>query len=731
MNSSSVSLSVWQRAVLLLFLGSVLGGLFVGSVVHAQVQDTTRMDTLRNRDVPPRPTRTDSARAQHAAPPDTGKSDRAIVNADSLSAIVRDGQRLQELFRNVDVTQDTTRLRSNYALRYLGEDRLLFTGDVVIFERGDTLRADTVRYNKRTKVGYARSNVRLTDGEVVVRAPRATYFTEEKRSVFPDSVTLVDSARVLRAQEGTYWSNERRAEFQGRVRLTDPDSYLESDSLTYFRDTERSIASGNVFIRRVGTDESIPGDTSAVTYLFGEWADNQEQNRYSRVERNAVLVRVRRDSTGAPADTLAVEARRLEAHRTDTYRRLVAVDSVQIWQPDMSAVADSAVYDRVVATGSPDTTATPDPVPDVARRGPSESTRAVPVPLDSLVARATLVRGPLETLPPTGTEGRPDSASAVDPPPVAATPDTTGPPPSDQRGRAQRPGAPLPDSSRPAAATRSGQRAGGSGWGTPSVQSEDNLPLEETRLFEEPITWFERSQVWGDSIRVRARNRSIDTVYVRGAAFAAQEDTTVDRIRQLKGKDITAYFENDSLRTILARPNGQAIHFTAAKDGTLNGATRASADVVTLHFRGGDLEKINFVRGVQGTAYHKREHIPDPFRLEGFQWTPERRPTRASLLGRDRVRRRLNLEPLERSSDEVPPPVAGSAEGGARPAADSTTQSGEFRERYGSSGSTSPGTADVDSLAAPDSLAVPADSVRSSSSGAPARDTSNTSSSGS
>ncbi|MFB6099305.1 MAG: hypothetical protein ABEK84_09395, partial [Salinibacter sp.] len=81
----------------------------------------------------------------------------------------------------------------------------------------------------------------------------------------------------------------------------------------------------------------------------GDWLDNREQQRYSRVEGNALLVRIRTDSTGTPSDTLVVGARRLEAFRTDTHRRLVAVGSVRIWQPDLSAVADSAVYDRVVA----------------------------------------------------------------------------------------------------------------------------------------------------------------------------------------------------------------------------------------------------------------------------------------------------------------------------------------------------------------------------------------------
>lgn len=771
--------------------GAILALLWIGGgPAYAQVDDTTDSGAQRELDVTP-PAPLDSVQADSGSAPDTSSREKALVTADSLSALVRQGERLQELFSNVDVKQDTTRLRSNYALRYLERDELLFTGDVVIFERGDTLRADTVWYNKKTKVGRAYSNVRLTDGEVLVRAPQAIYYTDEKRSVFPDSVTLIDSARVLRAQEGTYWSNDRRADFSGNVHLTDPNTHLEADSLTYFRDQERSIASGSVFIRRVDTKKrrsvdstsfaadssiadtsvadtvsvvpdttsgtadtsriavdtaSVPVDTTAITYLFGEWADNQEQNRYSRVEQQALLVRVRMDSTGAPDDTLAVRAHRLEANRTDIYHRLVAVDSVRIWQADLAAVADSAVYDRVVSVGDPDSADASFPLPDTSASSPENVEPTYDSRLDSLVVHAELVGTEEYDLPPASPEGSPSDVTPDTtqpaPQPVRATAkaDTTEPSASEDRPLAERRAA----SDSVATPDTSGARSSGprtrattrrSEWKTPSVQSPDNLPLEETRLFLNPVTWFERAQVWGDSIRVRAQNRSLDTVYVRRAAFAAQEDTTVDRIRQLKGRNITAFFQRDSLRRIRAWPNGQAIYFSASGNGELNGATRASADYAELYFRGEDVDRIKFGAGVQGTAYHKKEYIPDPFRLQGFQWTPERRPTRASLLREQRVRDRLDLGPPTQPPDDPQPPVAEVSTESRMPAdsvaqqsenrADSTAGASEARRR-------APAARQAQrrqQTARSDSTTTPADSLRTASDSSVPSDTTESSSS--
>lgn len=642
---------------------ALLVGLFcvggLASSALAQVpDDTARVDTARGESLqPPRAADLDTLRTDVLAPPfdpererpaaDTGGTERAYVNADSLSALERDGESLQELFGNVYVRQDTTRLFSEYALRYLDRNELLFVDNVVIYERGDTLQADTVRYNRDTKVGRARGNVRLTDGDVVVNAPRATYFGEEKRSVFPDSITLVDSNRVLRAQEGTYWSDEQRAEFGGLVRLTDPNTYLEADSLTYFRDRERSIARGNVFIDRRGEEEAS-ADTTTQTYLFGDRADNREKHRYSQVEGQAVLVQVRRDSAGTPEDTLVVQAHRLEAFRTDTHRRLVAVDSVEIWQPDLSAVADSAVYDRVMGSTS-DTT-----------EGAAVAIDTTRPPADSISALASADPPPSSDEPSTASDLE-EEETRDEPPSVSpdtSDSDTETPVPPDTLAQADTSEAP-PDSTAPAdRRPSSGTETAADNWDTPSVQDEDELPVEETRLFRSPETWFEESQVWGDSIRVRARERSLDTVFVRGSAFAAQRDTAVDRINQLKGRNITAFFRSDSLRRIVARPNGEAIRFVANDRGALDGGLRTSADRIVLRFEKGEVKRTSVIGGVQSSYYRTPEDIPEPFELEGFRWTPERRPTRARLLQDERVRQKLDLDTIP------PPPVARRQEGG-------------------------------------------------------------------
>ena len=200
-------------------------------------------------------------------------------------------------------------------------------------------------YNKRTKVGRARGNVRLTDGEVTVIAPSALYYTEDKRSVFEETVTLIDSTSTLTSLAGEYFSDKKRAEFYGNVHLDGERTTVDSDTITYFRDTKISIARSNVVTERLGGEEEA--DSTTRTLLFGDWVYSDETNRTSQAEGRPLLVQIRMDSTGAPSDTLIVRARSLHTSEKDSLRRMIAIDSVRIWQRDHAAVADSAVFDRI------------------------------------------------------------------------------------------------------------------------------------------------------------------------------------------------------------------------------------------------------------------------------------------------------------------------------------------------------------------------------------------------
>jgi hypothetical protein len=52
---------------------------------------------------------------------------------------------------------------------------------------------------------------------------------------------------------------------------------------------------------------------------------------------------------------------------------------------------------------------------------------------------------------------------------------------------------------------------------------------------------------------------------------------------------------------------------------------------------------------------YPESQLPTPFRLDGFRWEPERRPTSADLVREDRIRRILQGRPPPMQFETVPP----------------------------------------------------------------------------
>lgn len=442
----------------------------------------------------------------HAQQP--GTRDVTIEHADSLVARVVDGERIQSLIGNVRVRQDETHLRARRATRFLDRGEILLTGSVEITERGDSLRADTVFYNTRSKVGRARGNVWLTDGEVVVIAPSGNYDTNRKHAVFAQGVTLIDSTTTLRSLTGQYWSDERRADFAGDVRLDEDRSVLRADSITYHRDDEISFARGNVDVLHFEEDADGPGATR--THLYGATAFNDNRAGLSRMSGNPLLVQIRNDSLGSPADTLLMRALELESLRSDTLDRLIGTREVRVWQERLAAVGDSLVYER-------------------------------------------------------------------------------------------RPG---------------------------EVEEDDN---EEARFYGLPIAWMDDMQVSGDTLRVTSRGGAIDTLLVRSNSFVAQYDSALAEINQIKGRNLTALFIDDTLRTMRTGPQAHAIYLLKTDEDALRGGVRATGDEIVFVFEEGELHRVTISSGTEG-EYFPADLLPEPFQLDGFNWQPERRPEKDVLL---------------------------------------------------------------------------------------------------
>ncbi len=180
---------------------------------------------------------------------------------------------------------------------------------------------------------------------------------------------------------------------------------------------------------------------------------------------------------------------------------------------------------------------------------------------------------------------------------------------------------------------------------------------EENRLYESPMAWFDSYQLSGDTMRATALAGAIDSLYVLSNAFAADQDTAIMRVNQLRGKRLIGLFDQDSLRSLTIGPQAESIYFKQSDDDQL-GAIKSSGDRIELRFKNNEVNQIGVFSDIQGD-YYDGGLIPEPFQLDGFLWLPNRKPDKIRMLeGKERLQRITTRVEVFELPDFVESPVS-------------------------------------------------------------------------
>ncbi|MEM8560033.1 MAG: OstA-like protein [Bacteroidota bacterium] len=577
---------------------------------------------------------------------------------------------------------------------YNSESKLAtFTDDVRLTDSTTVLTSRRGTYSTRTRRADFAGDVRLEYPDTYLEADSLVHFRDMQLSEAHGRVFIERFGTEEPGEEGS------ATEAPG---AEEPEA--EADTTEIVVSEPDPLAADSLVADSLASDATAVRDSTLRTLLFGDRATHDERRGFSRIDGQPLLVTLRTDSTGA-ADTLLVRARILEAYRLDpasldsmetaeAARRSAvvsraAVDSVAVDSAAVSGVSvDSASVsgvpvDSVSVSGVPvdrdagDSVAVDSgavegmPVDSASVSGAVADSLTTDLPAlpDSLSASAatdSLSMGPPLTadnqqpaandqqpiaLPP-GTEitrlvAR-DSVRIVQPDLVAVADSAVldrfeFPPPEPQ------PGPPVPDSlAADTIVADSTAASQADSLGTDTEPEPENR--DELRLFVRPSVWVDETQVTGAAMTVLARDETLDTLRVQGQAFAAQLDTTLAKVNQIRGRTMLALFaeevQPDStrenvLRQLLVWPNAETIYFRAKAqpedapplppDSLLDGAVQTSADSIAFTFARDTLRAVRGYRGIEGLSY-AADIVPPDLQLDGYIYTPERRPTQPALL---------------------------------------------------------------------------------------------------
>lgn len=163
-----------------------------------------------------------------------------------------------------------------------------------------------------------------------------------------------------------------------------------------------------------------------------------------------------------------------------------------------------------------------------------------------------------------------------------------------------------------------------------SAISDTSRYDEQTETFElwsKPKSWHKDVQLTGPYIKAILEGGDIDRLESYPKPFAVQQDTSIDRLNQIKGDTLNAYFENGNLSQIHVFGGSHLLRFTKDDSGNPDGAIDMTAPSTRIFFENGELVELKATGTIDGSYLPESEQTTER-RLEGFVWTPELRPQR-------------------------------------------------------------------------------------------------------
>lgn len=159
---------------------------------------------------------------------------------------------------------------------------------------------------------------------------------------------------------------------------------------------------------------------------------------------------------------------------------------------------------------------------------------------------------------------------------------------------------------------------------------EESEGRTTSKLRGDPVAWVEDTQLVADAMDVSDGGRQ-DTMSARGNVFVATPDSASGRVNQLSGALLLVVLEADSLRLLDIREQARAVLFMESEEDGSTVGFNGSGDGLQFLFEQGDLDRVSFYTGVEGT-YYAGALLEQLSNLPGFIFSPEDRPRRQKLI---------------------------------------------------------------------------------------------------
>lgn len=156
----------------------------------------------------------------------------------------------------------------------------------------------------------------------------------------------------------------------------------------------------------------------------------------------------------------------------------------------------------------------------------------------------------------------------------------------------------------------------------------DSLTYEEVdsvfRMFTEPVIWSDEFQITSEYMELFTKGKEFDRLEMYRDGFLVKAEDSI-HFSQIKGKDITAYFEERQISRMDVKGNGESIYYVQREDSSFMGANKIEASDITILMEDSRPVEITFYVKPVAVLHPIDQVDPYAFRLKGFIWAIERK----------------------------------------------------------------------------------------------------------
>lgn len=493
------------------------------------------------------------------------------------SVVINRRTNIVEAFGNIHINDnDSIHTYSQY-LKYIGNDRVAYLKKSVrLTDKKGVLSADDIEYNLRTGIASYKNGGKVVNGKTTLTSEEGVYYADTKDVFFKKKVHLVDPKYKIWTDSLQYNLNTETANFITQTHIVSKEGIIDTKSGSYnlktgeamfferpvIRDSSRSVTGNKVFF----------DDKKGVMIAEGNAKVVDSVNQVTTIA-NYIELNTKENSFLAYNKPVMI----LHKDGDSTY---IAADTL---------FSGLRKYDTLAKK-------------QVIKRDTLKSTIIVRTDSNAVAMNDSLSAGK-------------DSLSAVKP---IIKKDTLLKPA-------------VINLNNKDTAIRYFLAFHHVRIFNDSLQAVSDSLYYSTQdstfqLFGQPVVWNGQSQITGDTMYMYTENQKPKLLYVYYNGMIINQPAK-GIYNQIGGRTINGYFKDGNIDYVRVKGTpAESIYYPQDDDSAFVGMNRSTGDLIDIYFVNKELNKVKFVRTVDGIMYPMRQIPADKKHLKGFKWQDARRP---------------------------------------------------------------------------------------------------------